>query len=53
MQQGEAHALPPALAERVRAGSLADIEAWFDRAIDADSVDAVFQQNLPGQTPQR
>ncbi|MFA5630987.1 MAG: Rpn family recombination-promoting nuclease/putative transposase [Porticoccaceae bacterium] len=53
LQQGEAMALrrllgkrfgdlPPALTERIDKASLAQIEAWFDRAIDAPSLDAVF-----------
>ena len=35
--------LPPATQERIKAANTAQIEAWFDCAIDAKSLDEVFQ----------
>jgi hypothetical protein len=53
IQQGEAlalqrllvkrfGALPSSLAARIAAGSLPEVESWFDRAIDAQQLDDVF-----------
>ena len=58
LQQGEAlalrrllakrfGALPDDLAARIAAASLDQVETWFDRAIEAPSIDAVFEQNPP------
>ena len=54
MQQGETlalrrllvkrfGALPDDLAARIAAASLEQVETWFDRAIDAPSLHAVFE----------
>ena len=37
--------LPAALEARIAAASLEEIEAWFDAAITAPSLDAVFGSN--------
>lgn len=34
--------LPPALREQILAADADQVEAWFDRAIDAPSLNAVF-----------
>jgi hypothetical protein len=56
MQQGEAQALqrllakrfgvelPPAVLERISSADLAQIEVWFDRAIEASSLNQVFDE---------
>ncbi len=58
LQQGEALALQklltkrfgtvvPAIAVQIEAADLSQIGVWFDRAIDAPSLDAVFADTLP------
>ncbi|MBK7002331.1 MAG: DUF4351 domain-containing protein [Rhodoferax sp.] len=39
--------IPPAVHERLQSASAEGIEAWFDRAITASSLFAVFDESLP------
>ena len=59
MHQGESMALqkllvrrfgtlPPQSVQAIAAASLSDIEIWFDRAIDAPSLESVFGATPPG-----